>query len=143
MSEDRRKILDMLAERRITADDAERLLAALDRQPSAGPARGEEARAPLKYLRVVVDDLDDDTHQANKVNIRVPLQLLRAGVKLQGLLPPEARARVNMALAEKGIGFDLNQIKAENVEELIEAFGDLMVDIDADGGRSKVKIFCE
>ena len=45
-------------------------------------------------------------------------------------------------MREKGIGFDLNQIKAENVDELIEAFGDLMVDIDADGGRAKVKIFC-
>src|SRR5215472_3369643 len=116
MNEHRRKILDMLAEGKISADEAERLLAALDKNPPAVST----ARPNLKYLRVVVDTdvgLVGDTE--TKVNIRVPLQLLRAGVRLAGLIPTEARTHVNEALREKGIAFDISQLKPENLEELI------------------------
>jgi hypothetical protein len=147
MNADRRQILDMLSEAKITADEAERLLAALDKEhPPVASSASEgtvHSRPTPKYLRVMVDDLQDGTHKPTKVNVRVPFQLLRAGVKLQGLLPPEARAHVNTALGEKGFGFDLGQIKAENIDEFIDAFRDLTVDIDADGGRAKVKVFCE
>src|SRR6266481_2599299 len=127
MGENRRKVLDMLTERKITIDDAERLLAALDKEPSsAARSPGDTApRSAPKYLRVVVDEVENGTHKPTKVNVRLPLQLLRAGIKLQSLLPPGARADVNLALREKGISFDLSQIKAENVDELIEAFSDL------------------
>jgi hypothetical protein len=145
MSENRRKILDMLANQKITTDEAERLLAALDKEPPAATRSRDSANSGSqpKYLRVVVDELEDATHKPTKVNVRMPLQLLRAGIKLQSLLPPEARADVNFALREKGFSFDLSQVKAENVDELIAAFSDLTVDVDADGGRSKVKVFCE
>ena len=143
MSEDRRKILDMLANQKITTDEAERLLAALDKEPPSTARSPHDANATSqpKYLRVVVDALEDATDKPTKVNVRLPLQLLRAGIKLQSLLPAEARAEVNQALRESGI--DLSQLKAENVDELIAAFGDLHVEVDAEGGRSKVKVFCE
>jgi hypothetical protein len=86
-----------------------------------------------KYLRVVVEAEDD--HGADtltKVNIRVPFQLLRAGVKLANFLPPKARTQVNEALREKGVDFDLNQIKPENLDELIEQLQDMVIDIDHD-----------
>jgi hypothetical protein len=145
MSEGRRKVLDMLANQKITADEAERLLAALDKEPPSAarsPDDGNPNSQP-KYFRVVVDELEDATHKPTKVNVRLPLQLLRAGIKLQSLLPPEARGELNLALREKGFNFDLSQIRAENVDELIEAFRDFTVDVDAEGGRSKVKVFCE
>lgn len=145
MRENRRKILDMLADRKITTDDAERLLAALDKEPPAASRSpdDENRSSQPKYLRVVVDELEDATHKPTKVNVRLPLQLLRAGIKLQSLLPPEARGDVNLALRESGFSIDLSQIRAENVDELIAAFSDLAVDVDAEGGRSKVKVFCE
>jgi len=145
MSENRRKVLDMLADRKITTDDAERLLAALDKEPSSAarsPDNGNASSRP-KYLRVVVDELEDATHKPTKVNVRLPLQLLHAGIRLQSLLPAEARAELNLALRESGFNFDLSQIKAENVDEFIATFSDLAVDVDADGGRSRVKVFCE
>jgi hypothetical protein len=58
-------------------------------------------------------------------------------------MPPKARAQVNEALREKGVDFDLNQIKPENLDELIEQLQDMVVDIDHDNGRAKVKVFCE
>jgi SHOCT-like domain len=144
MSGDRHKILEMLSEGKITADEAERLLDALDKDaslPEVSPAGGggPSSGTVPKYLRVLIDDTKDPT----KVNIRIPFQLLRAGIKLQSLLPAGARARVNKALDEKGIGFDLNQLTAENVDEFIRAFSEMTVDIDADGGLTKVKVFCE
>lgn len=151
MSGNRRKILEMLSEGKITTDDAERLLTALgDEAEQVSPAafqsgglvsRVRPRQAP-KYLRILIDDSKDSSSPA-KVNVRIPIQLLRAGVKLQSLLPNEARARVNKALDEKGVGFDLNQLTAENMDEFIQALSEFTVDIDADGGLTKVKVFCE
>lgn len=142
MNENRRKILDMLAAGHITAEEAERLIAAVERgEPANSAATASEPRikANAKYIRVLVDDNGKGT--GPKVNIRVPMQLLRSGVKLTGLIPDQARAHVNQALRDKGIPFDLNQIKPENLEEVIDQLADVTVDVvDQD---VKVKVFCE
>ena len=147
MSENRRQILQMLSLGQITADEAERLIAALEKEPpSASTADGAESRpkARSKYLRVLVDS-EDYGDGPTKVNIRVPMQLLRAGVKLAGLIPDRARDRVNDAMREHGMPFDLNQIKPENLEELIDQLDDLTVDVNQENDKEKVKVrvFCE
>jgi hypothetical protein len=141
MNEHRRRILDMLAEGKITAEEAERLIAALEKpSESAAPPAG----ASPKYLRVVVDaEEGSGSDTPKKVNIRVPLQLLRAGVRLAGVMPQHARERVNQRLREKGIAFDIAQLKPENIEELIAQLNDLSVDVDAANGHKRVKVFCE
>ena len=143
MSENRRQILDMLAQGKITADEAERLLNAVEREPAtlvAGPA-GETRRGDkLKYLRVVVD-AHDQRDAPTKVNVRVPMQLLRAGVRLSSLIPEQARDKVNAAMHKQGVAFDLSQLKPENIEDMIEQLGDLTVDVDQE--KTKVHIFCE
>jgi hypothetical protein len=146
MSEHRRQILEMLSAGKITADEAERLIAALEKDsPSAGASPTASASAP-KYLRVMVEqekDRDGDT-MAKTVNIRVPLQLLRAGVRLASLVPPQARSSVDEALKEKGVPFDLSQLKPENIEELIAQLKDVSIDADdAKGRKVRVKVFCE
>ena len=146
MSEDRRSILEMLATGRITADEAERLLAALDRGPAGpAPASSESGypanRVKAKYLRVQVDTDEPGEGGPTKVNIRVPMQLLRAGVRLSSIIPPKARDEVNAAMQREGIPFDINQIRPENLEELVEHLADLTVDVDQE--RTKVRIFCE
>jgi hypothetical protein len=146
MSENRRQILEMLAAGKITADEAERLIAALERaHPETAAGETADVRKPLpKYLRVLVEAEDGDhVDTMTKVNIRVPFQLLRAGVRLANFLPPKARAQVNEALREKGVDFDVSQIRPENLDELIAQLDDMIVDIDHDKGRAKVKIFCE
>jgi hypothetical protein len=143
MSEDRRQILGMLAEGKISADEAERLIAALG-QPS-GPYADPTPQAPpapakAKYLRVVVD-ANEPGEGPTKVNVRVPMQLLRAGVRLSALIPPQARDQVNAAMARQGVAFDLNQLKPENLEAMIEQLSELTVDVDNE--RAKVRVFCE
>lgn len=136
MSEERKKILEMLAAGKITADEAERLIAALE----TAEFRGRESesdhppRGKPRYLRVVVDDAD------HRVNIRVPMKLIRAGVKLSALIPQQA---VDRAREESGI--DLSQINPENLDEIVENLQDLTVDIDSKDGKEKetVRVFCE
>jgi hypothetical protein len=144
MNEDRRSILEMLATGRITAEEADRLLAALEgrRASSTAAEPGYPANKPqVKYLRISVDTDEADDDGPTKVNIRVPMQLLRAGVRLASIIPPKARDEVNAAMRENGVPFDLHQLKPENLEELVEHLGDLQVDVDEK--RTKVRIYCE
>ena len=142
MNEDRRQILQMLADGKISADEAERLLAVLDRNdaPAANDQRPPSgSNNPPKYLRVTVDA---DVHgDATKVNIRVPMALLRAGVRLTSLIPPAARDEVNRELAKNGVPFDIGAIKPENLEELVSHLNDLTVDVDSSDAR--VRVYCE
>ncbi len=140
MNEDRRRILAMLAEGKITADQAERLIAALERAPATARPDRPAPGVRLKYLRVEVD-ADRPESGPTKVNIRVPMNLLRSGVRLGALMPPSARDEVNAAMARSGVAFDINQLKPENLEELIEQLADLTVDLDNE--RAKVRIYCE
>jgi hypothetical protein len=145
MNDDRRSILDMLAAGRINADEAERLLVALERGSGSAPPPGGDAfpsdRRKAKYLRVVVDSDEPGEAGPTKVNVRVPMQLLRAGVRLSSIIPPKAREEVNAALRREGVPFDINQIRPENLEELVEQLGELTVDVDQE--RTRVRVFCE
>src|SRR6266481_1759277 len=112
MSDDRRQVLEMLAAGKINADEAERLITALE-----GPAPAASPKGKAKYIRVTVDADQNTGKTPTRVNIRVPMQLLRSGVRLAGLIPAQARVRVNDALREQGVQIDLGQIKPENLEE--------------------------
>lgn len=142
MNDERRQILQMLADGKVTADEAERLISALEgpgASPVAGPAPRKGGRP--KYLRVVVDAEDHHTGKPVKVNIRVPIQLMRAGVRLSALMPSPAREKVNQALRERGIPVDVGAMKPENLDELLDHLNDLTVDVDQE--KAKVRVFCE
>jgi hypothetical protein len=144
MNENRRQILQMLAEGKITTDEAERLLAATDKAPASAAADEPPPRRANrpKYLRVMVDTEEGRPgDKPTKVNIRVPMQLLRAGVRLSSLIPEQARDKVNAAMHKQGVAFDLSQLKPENIEDMIEQLGDLTLDVDQE--KTKVHIFCE
>ncbi|MBV8681699.1 MAG: hypothetical protein JO111_02410 [Caulobacteraceae bacterium] len=138
MSEGRRRILAMLAEGKITTEEAERLLAALDH---GIPAAAPEAERKRRYLRVEVDSHDEGRNSPTRVNIRVPMNFLRAGVRLASVIPPAARDKVNEAMARNGIPFDVDQLKPDTLEALIEQLGEFLIDVDEKD--SKVRIYCE
>ncbi len=136
MNDNRRQVLDMLAQGKINSDEAERLIAALERSDMP-VARDTSA---VKYLRVLVD-ANDEQEGPTKVNVRVPMQLLRAGVRLTGVIPASAREEVNNALRKEGIAFDINNVTPQNLEELVEQLRELTVDVDNE--NTKVRVFCE
>ena len=141
MNEDRKRVLAMLADGKITAEEAERLLDAMGRPVTASVLEAPRpANGSPKYFRVEVY-ADEPGDGPTKVNVRIPMQLLRAGVRLSALIPPRARDEVNRALAREGVPFDINQIKPENLEELIEHLSDFSVDVDNE--KAKVRVYCE
>ena len=146
-TDNKKRILEMLAENKISADDAYRLLSAID-GGEGGRESADKAETAVKgkakYLRVTVlpDPEAERTGNYDRVNIRVPMSLIRAGIKLTSLIPSEARDKVNLALHEKGIDFDERNMKPEDIEELIGALSDLEVDVISKTGE-KVKVFVE
>jgi hypothetical protein len=158
MSQETKKVLEMVASGQITAEDGEKLLEKLGANgPTPAPlaasepspaTEGKSASQPVgsgkntprdeasaghkyRYLRIVVDKPDDD-----QVNIRVPLAFMRAGMKLFGVIPPQASVK----LAENGI--DLSALRDLKGGELVEELKELHVDVDSKNGE-KVRIFCE
>jgi hypothetical protein len=106
MNEQRRQVLEMLAEDKITADEAERLIDALGREQSESvPGAAPRHKPRPRYLRVLM--LDNSADEPSRINIRVPLQLLRAGVRLTSLIPPQAVTRLNAELDKVGVPIDL------------------------------------
>lgn len=143
MNENRKSILEMLAAGKITADEAERLMAALEKESRTGgaPNADSTSRPKPKYLRVMVEAAEGHGEGPTKVNVRVPMQLLRAGVRLTSLIPAQARDHINEAMREHGVNFDVGQLKPENLEELIDQLNDLTVDVDQKDAQ--VRVFCE
>jgi DNA-binding transcriptional ArsR family regulator len=158
MNENRRQILEMLAAGKINADEAERLLTALESGSAttvgehAGSVGGTNGSAGAtvktraKYLRVLVEAPQEMTglKGPTSVNVRVPMQLLRAGVRLASLIPAQAHQQLDEAFSRHGVPLTLSQIKPENLEELIDHLEDLTVDVaTTDDGTTKVRVFCE
>ena len=153
MNENRRQILEMLAAGKITADEAEQLLAALDpdtfanagtftgKIPVPDPSAESTVKTRAKYLRVLVEA--NEKGEPTTVNVRVPMQLLRAGVRLASLIPKQAHDQLDATLSKHGVPLTLSQIKPENLEELIDHLEDLTVDVDAKEEKAKVRVFCE
>jgi hypothetical protein len=140
MSNNQKKILEMLAAGKISVAEAERLLSLTQPENSAEPA---ETKKVPRFLHVQITPKPDclDASRCQNVNIRVPMALLKAGIKLASLIPPSAYNDVDSALKDKGIRMDLRDINPENIEEIVAALGDLQVEID--DPNNYVKVFAE
>ena len=138
MSENRRQVLDMLVEGKISADEAERLLSLVDASPppnAGGQTPSAPREGPPRYLRVTVEEPDE------RVNIRVPLALIRAGMKLTALIPSQAADGINKALRDKGIDMDVQNLGADGLDELVDAFAELEIEVQS--GEDQVHIWVE
>ncbi|MGN9846303.1 SHOCT-like domain-containing protein [Nonomuraea sp. H19] len=141
MNEQRKDVLGMLAEGKITAEEAERLITALERaQPPTAASPAARPKGKAKYLRVMMEFVEDGD-ESGRLNVRVPLQLLRAGVQLAALIPPQALERANAELSKSGVPFDLTQLKPEHLEALVEHLDEVSVEMDQPDGY--LRVFCE
>jgi hypothetical protein len=139
MSLETRKVLDMVAEGKISAADAENLLEKLgsssntdEQQPKSAPASEKSGFRRVRFLRIEVDEPG-----RKQVNIRLPLAFAFSGKSLLGILP----VAVTEKLKERGI--DLDQLRSGLcTEENAEILQQLDVDVDKGDGK-KVRIFCE
>jgi hypothetical protein len=138
MSEERKKVLEMLAAGKITAEEAERLLDKLSASAANPPSGAQPSPPPSstgpanpKYLRIVVDHPGRE-----QVNMRVPLAFVGTGTRLLAVMPQ----RVTERLAEFGI--DAQVLSAAKCADLGQAMREINVDIERGNGK-KVRIYCE
>ena len=145
MTEERRQILEMLAEGKINADEADRLISALGGASTTATATATAVQAkPLpKFIRVMVDAKEGKHDKPVHINVRVPIALLRAGVRFASLIPASAQDKVNAELRKNGMDIDITQIKPENINELIDQLQDLSIDVDQQDDDVKIRVFCE
>ena len=143
MTEERRQILEMLAAGKIDAGQADRLLGAVQGGSSTATATATTPAKAPKFIRVMIDAIEGKNNKPIHVNVRVPIALLRAGVRLASLIPAVAQEKVNEELRKNGVNFDISQIKPENINEVIDQLQDLTIDVDHEEDDVKIRIFCE
>ena len=132
MTIEKKKVLEMLAAGKITAEEAEKLLDALGTAGPAGtggnePAASDSGAKKQRYLRIVVDKQGEDTS-----NVRIPLPF--AGTKLLHVLSPKIVERLNE------FGFDIKNLNSTKPEDIFKLE---QLNIDVEKGNKRLRIFCE
>ena len=143
MNEHRRRILDMLAAGKITADEAEKLISALSDTEAPADASAVPPPGEGKYLRVEITKPAHHGLREKNVKIRVPVSILKSGLKLGSLL------RMNddrwggrwSRLKVGGLDIDTSQFDAAQLDALLTQVGD--VSIDVDNGKATIRVVRE
>jgi len=142
MRKERKQILQMLAEGKITADEADKLLDALGEEQVSGPAAdapsGERGGKP-KFLYIQVTSSKDSLDGRENVNIKIPIFLLKAGLKLGALVPGKAQAKLTARLGD--LGLDMDNLDAEKVDIFTKALMEGQINVVSD--KEVVNIFCK
>ncbi len=142
MSEEKLRILKMLEEGKIKAEQAEKLLAAV------GESYVEEDTEIIKKgnarwikIRVYEGDL-----QKPKVKVSVPLKLAKIALKLgthfSSFIPKQARDDMEKSGVDPAIFDDMDKFE-ELLDGLSEEGPFKLVDVDDEEGGSKVQITVE
>jgi hypothetical protein len=116
MSEERTRILQMVSENKIDAQEGARLLAALNNAAPGDEVREEIARTgQARWFRVRVTNLETGR---TKVNVNLPLSLVKVGLKVGARFSPEVEEmdwdELMVAIQEGAAG---KLVEVEDVED--------------------------
>jgi len=121
MSEERSRILQMVSQGKITAEEGVRLLDALREASPAGPT---QAAGAARWFHVRITDLATGRV---KVNVNLPLSLVKAGMKMGARFSPE-----------------MNELNWEELADAIrEGASGKIVDVEDQDDGEKVEVFIE
>lgn len=143
MSEEKKKILQLLADGKIDVEQAERLLSAVG-ETDEGIVSDNEKKSLTgclkpKCLCIEVNPKEGHRHK-DKVNIKIPVMLIKAGVKLGSVLPSESKDKINNSLKDKGFNLDLGNLDSDSIDELLKALTATSIDVNDE--KESVKIYC-
>ncbi len=133
-TDERKMVLEMVADGKITVDDAQRLLDRLQEVERQRPDNGGAsvaAKPRPKYVRIVSTGEDPD----DGLNLRIPIALVRAGLALDSFLPKWARSRFV-------VGTTLSDLTVLDSEFLRENLDDLDMTVGSEDGES-IRLFVE
>ena len=134
MSEETRQVLEMLSQGKVSVQEAEQLLQAVG---GAGTT-ADASRGEPRYFRIMVNKPARDGKKAEAVNIRVPMTVVRGGLRLGAFFPGMMGSK-KIQLAN-GTEVDLSKIAYADLEAMIKDIGELTVDVDGD---AQVRVRCE
>jgi hypothetical protein len=143
----RRRILDLLAQGKITVDDAEQLLRALGASSleSATTTSSEPTgKQGARWIRVTVDKAARDGKPPKQVSIRVPMALVRGGVRLGAILPRFANKdgdAVSQHLRDHGVDIDWSKLDLSQLDTVLQNLDETTIDVDK--GKAQVRISYE
>jgi len=132
---ERLKILQMVEEKKITAAEAEKLFDALGQRHAGSADETACTNGMPRFLHVLVNSDKGDT-----VNIKIPLSLIRAGIKLTSLIPEHAHEKINTHMKTHGVDFDFRNLNEKNLSEIVEALREL--EIDVNDKSETVRVYC-
>jgi hypothetical protein len=147
MNENEKKILQMLADGKISVEEAQRLLALMKSGreiENDKPDAGQKTKSNPRFMHVVVEPKEGVARENGKhrhhgkVNVRVPLGLIRAGIKLATLIPPDAAEHVDKAFKEKGFSFDVRRLKEEDLAAMVDALQESEINVETDYETVKI-----
>jgi hypothetical protein len=143
MSDDTRRVLDLLAQGKVTVDEADQLLRAMAAPaPDATPAGLDDTERPQpRWVRIAVHKAARDGHKDKDVNIRVPIAIVKSGMRLGALIPGLAGDQVAAKMRERGLDVDFSKLDAVAIDAILKELGDTNIEIDS--GRAHVRITCE
>jgi SHOCT-like protein len=143
MSDDTRRILELLAKGKITVGEAEELMRALDaRGGNAAAEAAEDGACPKpRWVLIKVHKTAREGKQDQDVNIRVPIAVVKSGMRLGALIPGLAGDQVAARLREKGLDVDFSKLDAASIDAMLKELGETNIEIES--GRSHVRITCE
>lgn len=133
MSDDSRRVLELLAQGKVSVDEAHQLINAVKDQPTAGSPKP-------RFIRIHVHKPGKEGKKDKDVNIRVPLSVVRSGMRL-GTFLPGFEDRVSARLRERGMDINLAKLDPAVLESIIAEMGE--VNIDVNGSGETVRITCE
>ena len=142
--DEKQKILKMVEDGKITAQDALELLEALGKNEEVVTPPKPKSKGKKKMFRIRID-AQGDSHGSGraKVNVNIPINVAKKLTSLTRMIPDSAKGEMEKE------GFNIDEL---NLQELLEAIeeGEMdesIVDIDAEGddgeGGAKVKIYVD
>lgn len=145
MAEDRIRILNMLSEGKITAEEAEKLLKALEVAPQE-KADGSGMLSTTRISEILTDKFlyvqvePKEGKGSDRVSVKVPLALLQTGLNIFGLIPKDAQEKINSSMKQSGMSLDLSTINPENIRELMVILEQMSIDVDTED--AVVQVYC-
>ena len=150
-TDDTRRILDLLSQGKITVDEADRLLKAMSAEPPAGAAAGDTPAdgKPARWIRINIHKpAADEGHRPKDVNIRVPIAVVKGGMRLGALIGTFAGEKAARRMKAQGldidlakINSDLSQMNGPEFDEFLKSLNDTNIEID--DGKALVRITAE
>jgi hypothetical protein len=92
-------------------------------------------------VRIAVHKQAKEGHKDKDVNIRVPISIVRSGMRLGALIPGLAGDQVAAKMRERGLDVDFSKLDGAAIDAILKDLGDTNIEIDS--GKAHVRITCE